>query len=86
MKPITLFMFEACPYCQEALRFIEELKAENPAYAAIPFTMIDERLDPVTADKFDYYYVPTFYVGDQKLHEGASTKEKVKAVYDAALA
>ncbi|MDR2514781.1 MAG: glutaredoxin [Christensenellaceae bacterium] len=85
MKPITLFMFEACPYCKEALRFIDELKAENPAYAAIPFKMIDERLDPVTAGKFDYYYVPTLYAGDEKLHEGASTKAQIKAVYDAAL-
>ncbi len=85
MKKIRLFFFEGCPYCRKAIGWLEELTAENPEYAKLEIERIDEKLDPETADKFDYYYVPTFFVGDEKLHEGAATKEKVRAVLESAL-
>lgn len=85
MKKIRLFFFESCPYCRKAIVWLEELMAENPEYAKIEIERIDEKLNPETADKFDYYYVPTFFVGDEKLHEGAATKEKVRAVLESAL-
>jgi murein tripeptide amidase MpaA len=34
------------------------------------------------ADKYDYWYVPCFFADGVKLHEGASTKEKIRAVLD----
>ena len=86
MKKITVFWFPSCPFCQKALRFADELRAEDPRYAALEVEMIDERKHPEIADKYDYYYVPTYYVGDQKLHEGAAGKDDVRAVFDAALA
>lgn len=85
MKPIKMFMFAACPHCQRALQIIDQLKKENPAYAQIPFEMIDEKLNPAAAEKYDYWYVPTFFVDGKKLHEGTVTYEQVKAVYDRAL-
>lgn len=85
MKKITMFYFQSCPYCQKALKLLDELKAENAQYAAIEIEMIDEKKNPAIAEQYDYYYVPTFFVGEQKLHEGAADKEKVKAVLDAAL-
>lgn len=85
MKKITLFMFESCPHCQYALRLMEELKAEHPEYAKIPFEMIDEQIEPELAAKFDYYYVPTYYVDGKKLHEGHAEKEDIEKVYKAAL-
>ena len=85
MKKIRLFFFESCPYCRKAIGWLEELMAENPEYAKLEIERIDEKLDPETADKFDYYYVPTFFVGDEKLHEGAATKEKVRDVLESAL-
>ena len=85
MKKITMFTMESCPYCREALRFIEILYGENKRYRDIPFERIDEKKHPEVAEKYDYYYVPTFYVGETKLHEGASDLQAVRRVFDAAL-
>ena len=85
MKKITMFMFQSCPYCKEALRFMDELYAQDEAYKTIELEMIDERINPEIADKYDYYYVPTYYVGDKKLHEGAASLESIRRVFDAAL-
>jgi glutaredoxin len=86
VREILYFHFESCPYCQQANRWLEDLLAENPRYQAIPITRVDERKDPVLADQYDYYYVPTFYVGGRKVHEGAASREKVEAVLEQALA
>ncbi len=80
-----MFYFPSCPYCQKALRFADELRREDAAYAALEIEMIDEQREPAVADRYDYYYVPTYYVGGCKLHEGAAEKEDVRAVFDAAL-
>ncbi|MCL2498186.1 MAG: hypothetical protein FWF06_06200 [Symbiobacteriaceae bacterium] len=48
-------------------------------------TTIDEQKEPQLADSYDYYYVPTYFVGGEKLHEGVATKEKLEAVLRAAL-
>ena len=85
MKDLTLFYLATCPYCNRARQYMEELKEENPAYAAIPVKMIEERERKSLADSFDYFYVPTFYVGDQKVAEGAIDKDGVRAVFDKAL-
>ncbi|GHU71690.1 hypothetical protein AGMMS49992_06140 [Clostridia bacterium] len=86
MQNVLYFHFEACPYCQQANRWLDELMAESPEFRAIPMTRIDERKQPDVAERFDYYYVPTFYVGGRKVHEGAATREKVEAVLRQALA
>jgi len=85
MKKITMFILETCPYCREALRFMDELFAENPMYKAIEIEVIDEGLHADIANRYDYYYVPTYYVGDTKLHEGAANIKKIRRVFDAAL-
>ncbi|MEG1896111.1 MAG: hypothetical protein RR162_07695 [Oscillospiraceae bacterium] len=48
-------------------------------------TMVEEKENADIADKYDYFYVPCFYVDGKKLHEGAVTKEKIKAVLDSAM-
>ena len=63
MKPVKLFYQERCPFCKKALRYIEELKAEYPEFQPIEIEMIEETQHPDIADQYDYYYVPTFYVG-----------------------
>ena len=85
MKEIKYFMMASCPYCVKANEWLEELLKENPKYEAIEIKTIDEKKEPEYADKFDYYYVPTFYVGEEKVHEGAATLEKIRAVLDKAL-
>lgn len=79
---ITLFYLKSCPYCKEALRWIEELKNENPEYRDIGLKLVEESVEKEYADSFDYYFVPTFYAGGEKLHEGASTKEKIRKIFD----
>ena len=86
MKKITMFMQRSCPYCREAGRLMEELLAENENYRPVEVEVIDELAQPELADSYDYHYVPTYYVGEVKLHEGAATKENIRRVYEAALA
>jgi len=85
MKKVTMFMSASCPYCREALRYMDELFARDGRYKAVEIEKIDENTHPEIADKYDYYYIPTYYVGDVKLHEGAASLEKVKRVFDAAV-
>ena len=85
MKELLFFYLPSCPHCQLAIRFIDELKQENPGYAAIPLTMIDESRERARADSYDYWYVPCFYLGSDKLHEGHAEKSDIRRVLDAAL-
>ena len=47
--------------------------------------MIEESEQPDVADRYDYYYVPTFYVGGEKVHEGGIYPEEVERVLRRAL-
>lgn len=85
MKKITMFMMADCPYCRKALGWMDELYASNPLYKSLEIEMIDEQIQPDIAEKYDYYYVPTYYVDGKKLHEGAASLEKIKSVFDTAL-
>ena len=87
MKPVLMFYLDDCGYCHKAHRAMEELFAENPAYREIPITKIEESRDPETADRYDYYAVPTFYVGGEKRFEAhiGMTYESIKAAVREAL-
>jgi glutaredoxin len=85
MKEVKMFLMETCPHCKKALSLMEEICAEHPEYKAVEIKKTDETKEPDYAAKFDYYYVPTFYVGDVKLHEGVPTKEAIEKVYAEAL-
>ncbi len=85
MKPVKLFYLKNCPYCKKALQYIEEAKAADPALAAIEIEMIEESEQPAVAEKFDYYYVPTFYVDGRKVHEGGIWADEVKQLLRKAL-
>ena len=84
MKPVTLFYQPRCPFCKKALGYLEELQRQEP-YSRIEIRMIDELAEPEVADRYDYYYVPTFYVGDKKVHEGGFMPDEVEAVLRMAL-
>ena len=85
MKPVKMMMLDSCPYCQQALNMIETLKQKNPRFQAVSIELIEESREPEKTQGYDYWYVPTFFVGGDKLHEGVPTLEKVEAVLDAAL-
>ena len=63
---------------------MEELVSENQKYLELQVQIIDEEQEPEAAKKFDYYYVPTYYVGDTKVHEGVPSKDIIKEVFESA--
>jgi len=85
MKKIKLFYIEGCPHCRKAFRILDELKAKNPEYSKIDVEYIDENKDVVSANLYDYYYVPTFFVDNVKMHEGVPTEEKIERVLKEAI-
>lgn len=80
-----MFMLPTCPYCQRAMQWMDEVRREHPEYSAVEVRMIDERANPQIAGRFDYYLVPTYYIGDEKVHEGGATKEIIGRIYQRAL-
>ena len=85
MKKITMFVMKSCPHCQRALRWMDELFAENAAYKNLEIEIIDEIAQSAIANRYNYYYVPTYYVENEKLHEGVASPEIVRRVFDAAM-
>lgn len=85
MKKVTMMYLKNCPYCKQAMKWMEELFDENPSYKDIDITYIEESEQPQIADSLDYWYVPTYFVDGIKLHEGAATKDKIKAVLEKAI-
>ncbi len=82
---ITYFYLANCPHCRNADRIIQEIVAEDSKYAGVTFEKIEESQNKALADSYDYWYVPCFYLGKQKLMEGVPTKEKIQAAMDMAL-
>lgn len=74
-----------CPHCQRALAMMDELFVEHPEYREIPLKIVDEGEEPAFAETLDYYYVPTFYVGNEKMHEGVPTMEAIQRVFQCAM-
>jgi glutaredoxin len=85
MKKITMFTMASCPFCRMAHRWMDVLLKDHPEYNDIEIEIIDEVRHPDIANKYDYWYVPTYYVDGEKVHEGATTKKKIKKVYEKAL-
>lgn len=91
MKELTMFYLDDCGYCAKARQALDELFQENPAYAAIPLRRIEESREPALADTYDYYAVPSFFIGKEKLFEAhigmryEDIKAAVKICLDAAL-
>lgn len=79
---MKLFILEHCPHCKRARAWIEELYEENSKYRDIPLEVIDEDKESEIAESYDYYYVPCFFDGDTKLHEGVARKEIIKDIFD----
>lgn len=84
MKEVKMFILAHCPHCKKAREMKDELFAKHPEYEKIPLRVIEENEEAEYAAKFDYHLVPTFYVGDIKMHEGIPTKEAVAKVFEEA--
>ena len=80
MKKIIYFYLQFCPYCRQADKFLEEVISENEEFKKLEIVRINEAKESKIANSYDYYYVPCFWIGDTKVHEGTITKEKVKEI------
>lgn len=85
MKEIIMTMFNECPYCQNALKYIDEYKKAHPEAKDVQLTIINEREEPERAGKYDYYYVPTFFVDGEKIYEGLTDVSMIDNVFEKAL-
>lgn len=88
---LKFFFKPGCPYCRRAEKLIAELCAAKPEYAAVKIRRIDETAEAQLAESFDYWYVPSFFLGDEKLYEAdpaedeETVRAKLTAVFDRAL-
>ena len=90
-KKITYFYLPGCPYCGNANRAIEELIREKPEYGSIEIERINEKNPPEGISGYDYYYVPSMFIGREKIYEAnpaqgyEDIKESVRAVFERAI-
>ena len=91
MKALTMFYLDDCGYCAKAFRALDELYAENPDYRKVPISRIEESQNPAIAEQYDYYAVPSFFDGHEKLFEAhlfmsfEDIKTEVRRVLDYAM-
>lgn len=83
---VVMMVLPGCPHCKHAFDLIDEVRAKHPEYAMIKIRVVDETQEVAFAEALDYYYVPTFFVGGKKIHEGHPTQEAILQVFAAALA
>ena len=86
MQKLTFFLMPTCPHCKRAEAWLAELCEQNPSYREIEIERVDETREKERAEQYDYFYVPCFYLGKEKLHEGAASLDAIRAVLDRALA
>ena len=84
MGKITMFIRKDCPYCMRALAIQKNLMAKE-RYRDIEVEVIDEREQAVLADRYDYYYVPSYFLGEEKLHEGAVDEVTIQTILERAI-
>lgn len=85
MKSVKLFYLANCPFCKRALESVDAAKTAHPELAAVAVECIEESKQPDVAERYDYYYVPTFYIDDRKVHEGAIAPDEVEHILRMAL-
>lgn len=84
-KHVKMMVLDGCPHCKKAFQFMEECKAEHPEYGKVELEVIEENKEEEKTRGYAYWYVPTYFVDDVKVHEGVPTKEKVEEVFRLAL-
>ena len=57
MKPLTMFILKDCPYCRQALLWMQELRQEDARLAEAEVQIVDEAAQPEIVDAYAYYYL-----------------------------
>ena len=88
MKEALYFYLTRCPHCIKANAVLEEVK-KDPKYAGVKLTLVEESENEELAGKFDYNYVPTFFVDGKKFFEAQPgkpfTADDCKALFNSIL-
>lgn len=84
-KQVKMMILDSCPYCRQAFEMMDKLRKQHPEYQSVVVETIEESKEPEKIEGYDYWYVPTFFVDGQKIHEGVPTMEKVERVFQEAL-
>ena len=85
MKKLKIFIQKQCPYCRAALQYLAKLQ-EAPRYQAIEVELVDELQEKEYANSYDYFYVPSFYYQETKIHEGAIDNQQLVALLELVIA
>lgn len=80
-----MMVLDTCPYCKQAFQMMDQLKQSHPEYADVKIDVIEEQREPEKTEGYDYWYVPTFFVGGKKIMEGVPTLDKVDEMFREAL-
>ena len=87
MQKLTVFYLNGCPYCRKAREAVEALLAEDPAFKEVEMEWIEETECAEVADSYDYYRVPSIFLGREKLYEcsPADDYETIKQNFECAM-
>jgi glutaredoxin len=85
MEKILVFRLTYCGYCRQALQYIEEALQKYPEFKALEIEYVDEAKEWQRARQYNYYYVPCFFIGSQKVHEGPVNSHQVVKILRQAL-
>jgi hypothetical protein len=82
LNKLTVIIRENCPYCDCAMRYIDQIVKSSSKYSGIEIERID---DAAAKKKYDYYYLPAFFKGEWKILEGGADHRDMIDVLDAVL-
>jgi glutaredoxin len=71
MKKLTFIYLKGCPYCMKAMKAFDALLGANEEYKKVEIDAVEEGENPDRIATLDYYHVPTYYLGDEKLFEAS---------------
>lgn len=71
MKKLTFIYLKGCPYCMKAMKAFDALLSTNEEYKKVEIDAVEEGENPDRIATLDYYHVPTYYIGDEKLFEAS---------------
>ena len=71
MKKLTFIYLKGCPYCMKAMKAFDALLGANEEYKKVEIDAVEEGENPDRIATLDYYNVPTYYIGDEKLFEAS---------------
>ncbi len=86
MKKIMFFELKFCGYCRRARKYLDAVLTDHPEFQVIEIEYIDESAQRERARQYDYFYVPTFYVDEVKVHEGPVSQDQIQSILQMAMA